>query len=131
MEGWLDVQNAPDAGIPVLDEALGCDPASRRRGARGSTSASDRRPHRAGPGQRVVLESTTYPGTTRDVLLPELEKGGLAAGRDFFLAYSPEREDPGNPKFSAGNIPKVVGGWDEASGALARDLYGAVVPEVV
>ena len=83
------------------------------------------------PGQLVVLESTTYPGTTRDVLRPELEAGGLRAGRDFFLAYSPEREDPGNPKFSAGNIPKVVGGWDEASGALARALYGAVVPVVV
>ena len=82
-------------------------------------------------GQLVVLESTTYPGTTRDVLRPELEAGGLSAGNDFFLAYSPEREDPGNPKFSAGTIPKVVGGWDEASGAVARALYGAVVPEVV
>ena len=83
------------------------------------------------PGQLVVLESTTYPGTTRDVLRPELEAGGLRAGRDFFLAYSPEREDPGNPKFSAGNIPKVVGGWDPKSGALARALYGAAVPQVV
>jgi UDP-N-acetyl-D-glucosamine dehydrogenase len=83
------------------------------------------------PGQLVVLESTTYPGTTRDVLRPELEAGGLVAGRDFFLAYSPEREDPGNPKFSAGNIPKVVGGWDLHSGELARSLYGAAVPEVV
>ena len=83
------------------------------------------------PGQLVVLESTTYPGTTRDVLRPELEAGGLVAGVDFFLAYSPEREDPGNPKFSAGSIPKVVGGWDAASGDLARRLYGAAVPEVV
>ena len=83
------------------------------------------------PGQLVVLESTTYPGTTRDVLRPELEAGGLAAGRDFFLAYSPEREDPGNPRFSARDIPKVVGGWDEASAMLARSLYGAVVPQVV
>jgi UDP-N-acetyl-D-glucosamine dehydrogenase len=83
------------------------------------------------PGQLVVLESTTYPGTTRDVLRPELEASGLVAGSDFFLAYSPEREDPGNPKFSAGNIPKVVGGWDETSGELARALYGAVVPQVV
>ncbi|MEA2631587.1 MAG: UDP-N-acetyl-D-glucosamine dehydrogenase, partial [Chloroflexota bacterium] len=83
------------------------------------------------PGQLVVLESTTYPGTTRDVLRPELEAGGLRAGRDFFLAYSPEREDPGNPRHSAAAIPKVVGGWDEASGELARGLYGAVVPEVV
>jgi UDP-N-acetyl-D-glucosamine dehydrogenase len=83
------------------------------------------------PGQLVVLESTTYPGTTRDVLRPELESGGLVAGRDFFLAYSPEREDPGNPRHSAASVPKVVGGWDAPSGALARALYGSVVPEVV
>jgi UDP-N-acetyl-D-glucosamine dehydrogenase len=83
------------------------------------------------PEQLVVLESTTYPGTTRDVLRPELEAGGLAAGLDFFLAYSPEREDPGNPRFSARNIPKVVGGWDEASAMLARGLYGAVVSQVI
>ncbi|MFO0910344.1 MAG: nucleotide sugar dehydrogenase [Isosphaeraceae bacterium] len=83
------------------------------------------------PGQLVVLESTTYPGTTRDVLRPELEAGGLVAGRDFFLAFSPEREDPGNPKYSARNIPKVVGGWDDRSADLARRIYGAIVPEVV
>ncbi len=71
------------------------------------------------PGQLVVLESTTYPGTTRDVLRPELEASGLQTGRDFFLGFSPEREDPGNPKFSAATIPKVVGGWDAVSGALA------------
>lgn len=82
-------------------------------------------------GQLIVLESTTYPGTTRDVLRPELEASGLVAGRDFFLAYSPEREDPGNPNFSAGNIPKVVGGIDSDSAKLAQDLYGAVVPKVV
>jgi UDP-N-acetyl-D-glucosamine dehydrogenase len=83
------------------------------------------------PGQLVVLESTTYPGTTRDVLRPELEAGGLRAGHDFFLAYSPEREDPGNPKFSAGTIPKVIGGWDKMSGTLAQQLYGTIVPQVV
>ena len=83
------------------------------------------------PGQLVVLESTTYPGTTRDVLRPELEAGGLSARTDFFLAYSPEREDPGNANHSAGKIPKVVGGFDEAAAQVARALYGAVVPEVV
>lgn len=83
------------------------------------------------PGQLVVLESTTYPGTTRDVLRPVLESGGLVAGRDFFLAFSPEREDPGNPSFSAGTIPKVVGGFDGPSGRLAQQLYAAVVPRVV
>src|SRR5205085_5792516 len=67
------------------------------------------------PGQLIVLESTTYPGTTRHVVLPILEEGGLRAGRDFFLAYSPEREDPGNPQFSAPTIPKVVGGVDPRS----------------
>ena len=83
------------------------------------------------PGQLIVLESTTYPGTTRDELRPVLEASGLVASRDFFLAFSPEREDPGNPKFSARNIPKVVGGADRHSSELAWSLYGAVVPEVV
>jgi len=82
-------------------------------------------------GQLVVLESTTYPGTTRDVLRPILESSGLKAGSDFFLAFSPEREDPGNPNYSAGNIPKVVGGWDEASSRIACSLYQAAIPEVV
>lgn len=81
--------------------------------------------------QLIVLESTTYPGTTRDVVLPILAKTGLRAGQDYFLAYSPEREDPGNPDFSAGNIPKVVGGHDATSGELAALLYGSVIPSVV
>ena len=83
------------------------------------------------PGQLVVLESTTYPGTTRDVVLPILEAGGLVAGRDFFLAFSPEREDPGNPDFSASKIPKVVGGLDPASLELACALYAKAVARVV
>jgi len=83
------------------------------------------------PGQLVVLESTTYPGTTRDVVLPILEQTGLVLGKDFFLAYSPEREDPGNPDFSAGNIPKVVGGADPTSGRLAVQLYRHGVPRVI
>ncbi len=83
------------------------------------------------PGQLVVLESTTYPGTTREVILPILAATGLRAGEDFFLAYSPEREDPGNPRYSAEKIPKVVGGIDPASCDLARRLYAAAVVEVV
>jgi len=83
------------------------------------------------PGQLVVLESTTYPGTTRDVVLPILESSGLVAGRDFFLAYSPEREDPGNPSYSAPTIPKVVGGLDPASLEVASALYARVVVRVV
>ena len=83
------------------------------------------------PGQLIVLESTTYPTTTRAVVQPILEKTGLKAGRDFLLAFSPEREDPGNATFSVSNIPKVVGGLDAASGDAACALYGAVVPQVV
>jgi len=83
------------------------------------------------PGQLVVLESTTYPTTTRDVLLPILERSGLKPGTDFFLAYSPEREDPGNPDYSASRIPKVVGGLDPASLEIAQDLYSHAVVEVV
>jgi UDP-N-acetyl-D-glucosamine dehydrogenase len=83
------------------------------------------------PGQLVVLESTTYPTTTRNVVLPVLERTGLTAGREFFLAFSPEREDPGNPTYSVTSIPKVVGGLNDASGDVACELYGRVVPRVV
>ena len=83
------------------------------------------------PGQLVVLESTTYPSTTRDVVLPLLAATGLKPGVDFFLAFSPEREDPGNPQFSARNIPKVVGGLEPASLELAVALYSKVVVRVV
>jgi UDP-N-acetyl-D-glucosamine dehydrogenase len=82
-------------------------------------------------GQLVVLESTTYPGTTRDVVLPILQESSLQVGRDFFLAYSPEREDPGNANFSTSRIPKVVGGIDPASQELAVALYSHAVVEVV
>lgn len=83
------------------------------------------------PGQLVVLESTTYPTTTRDVLLPILSKSGLKPGTDFYLAYSPEREDPGNPDYSAEGIPKVVGGIDEASSRLAQQLYSHSIVKVI
>ena len=82
-------------------------------------------------GQLVVLESTTYPGTTTDRMRPILEQGGLKSGRDFFLAYSPEREDPGNPLFATAAIPKVVGGDGAAAQELAAALYGEVVVQVV
>jgi UDP-N-acetyl-D-glucosamine dehydrogenase len=82
-------------------------------------------------GQIVVLESSTYPGTTEEVLQPLLEESGLVAGEDFFLAYSPEREDPGNPTFATRNIPKVVGGLDAESLDLAVRLYAPVVEGVV
>ncbi len=82
-------------------------------------------------GQLIVLESTTYPGTTREVVLPRLAAGGLKAGRDFLLAYSPEREDPGRKDFQTADIPKVVGGLDAASGNAACDLYRVAIKTVV
>jgi len=83
------------------------------------------------PGQLVILESTTYPGTTSDLVRPILERSGLACGRDFFLAYSPEREDPGNDDYSTKRIPKVVGGEDPAALELATAFYEQIVPAVV
>ncbi|MCM2304984.1 MAG: nucleotide sugar dehydrogenase [Elusimicrobia bacterium] len=82
-------------------------------------------------GTLIVLESTTYPGTTREAVLPELEKSGLKAGKDFWLAFSPERVDPGNVKWKIENTPKVVGGVDARSTALAVDLYSTVISKVV
>ncbi|KAA0135322.1 MULTISPECIES: nucleotide sugar dehydrogenase [Gimesia] len=83
------------------------------------------------PGQLVVLESTTYPTTTRDVMLPILDNAGLKVGEDYYLAYSPEREDPGNPDFSAAGIPKVVGGMEENSLRIASALYSHAVVNVI
>jgi UDP-N-acetyl-D-glucosamine dehydrogenase len=83
------------------------------------------------PGQLVVLESSTWPGTTREVVLPILETTGLKAGVDFFLAFSPEREDPGNPSFDTRTIPKLVGGYTPACLAHARMLYEGALAKVV
>ena len=82
-------------------------------------------------GQLVVLESTTHPTTTRENVLPVLDSTGLKAGKDYFLAFSPEREDPGNPNFEASTIPKVVGGYDPISADLACAMYGHAVVKVV
>ena len=83
------------------------------------------------PGQLVVLESTTYPGTTRELMLPRLRETGLACGTDFFLAFSPEREDPGRKDMDTRTIPKLVGGIDPPSGEVAVALYRAAVRTVV
>jgi len=93
------------------------------------------------PGQLVILESTTYPGTTEEVLVPILEKGnkrnlkasrgGESSGESFFVAFSPEREDPGNPTVARRDIPKVVGGLDPAASELAGALYGAIFNRIV
>jgi UDP-N-acetyl-D-glucosamine dehydrogenase len=82
-------------------------------------------------GQLVVLESTTWPGTTREVIKPILEKTGMASGRDFYLAFSPEREDPGNETYGTATIPKIVGGEGPAALELADALYGALVVQTV
>jgi len=83
------------------------------------------------PGQLITLESTTYPDTTRGDMLPILEAGGLKCGKDIFVAYSPEREDPGRKSHNTQTIPKLVGGIDPASGELATDLYRYAIKEVI
>ncbi len=82
-------------------------------------------------GQLIVLESTTYPGTTEELLLPKLESTGLKAGKDFFLAFSPEREDPGNKRFMTHQIPKVVAGVTPACKKVVTTLYGQIIKKVV
>jgi UDP-N-acetyl-D-glucosamine dehydrogenase len=82
-------------------------------------------------GQLISLESTTYPGTTRGDCMPILDKTGLVAGVDYFLAFSPEREDPGRKDHSTQTIPKLVGGTDEVSGKLATQLYSAAIKQVI
>ena len=83
------------------------------------------------PGQLVVLESTTYPGTSREVVLPILERSGLRVGEDYFLAYSPEREDPGRKDYNVHTIPKVVGGLDEPSQRAAIAAYQTAIQTIV
>lgn len=83
------------------------------------------------PQQLIVLESSTYPGTTRDVVQPRLERGGMSCGRDFYLAYSPEREDPGRSDHTTRTIPKLVGGIDDESGRIAVSLYQKTIRHVV
>jgi UDP-N-acetyl-D-glucosamine dehydrogenase len=83
------------------------------------------------PGMLVILESTTYPGTTTEVVQPILEKSGLKAGVDFYLAFSPERVDPGNETFNTKNVPKVVGGLTPQCSALAQALYSAAIDTVI
>ena len=82
-------------------------------------------------GQLIVLESTTYPGTTREVVIPILESSGLKAGKDFYLGFSPEREDPGNKNFTTRTIPKVVGGLTKTCKDMACSLYGAAIAKIV
>ena len=94
-------------------------------------NASDDIANSIRPGQLIVLESSTYPGTTREIMLPRFEKRGLTCGRDFFLAFSPEREDPGRKDHNTQTIPKLVGGIDAESGKLAVELYTHAIKTVV
>src|SRR6185503_11287781 len=94
-------------------------------------SAAETIRRQAHPGLLVVLESTPYPGTTREVLLPLAENVGLTVGEDFFLAFSPERVDPGNPVYHTKNTPKIVGGITPACTELASALYGACIDTIV
>ena len=82
-------------------------------------------------GQLVVLESTTYPGTTKELVKPILEKSNMIAGKDFFLAYSPEREDPGNKDYGVSKIPKVMGGYTKKCLKITSLLYKNIVSETV
>ncbi|MBI4175087.1 nucleotide sugar dehydrogenase [Candidatus Berkelbacteria bacterium] len=83
------------------------------------------------PGQLIVLESTTFPGTTDDIVRPILEKGGLKAGEDFYLAFSPEREDPNNPDYSTTTIAKVIGGYSPRCLERAKTLYDTIITKTV
>src|SRR4051812_41588822 len=123
------------SALAAVDAILICVPTPLGRHREPDLSAVERAAQRIAdylrPGQLVILESTTWPGTTRDVVQPILESTGLICGRDFFLGYSPEREDPGNTEFDTASIPRVVGGCDPASQRLALALYGAVMAQVV
>ena len=94
-------------------------------------SAAEEVRARLHPAELVILESTTYPGTTEEVILPALEKSGLKVGKDFFLCFSPERIDPGNKRFDNSNIPKVVGGITPVCTRLASNLYRHITPQVI
>jgi UDP-N-acetyl-D-glucosamine dehydrogenase len=94
-------------------------------------SAVEEIAQRLRPGMLIILESTTYPGTTEELVLPMLERGGLKAGKDFFLAFSPERIDPGNASFTTKNVPKVIGGVTEDCTTLAAALYETAIASIV
>ena len=153
-EGRSYIDDVPTAHVAELKAAnrSACDDRFRRCSPRStpSTSASRRRcarrrtrtcptsstsaeeiAKRLRPGQLIILESTTYPGTTDELVLPMLEKGGLKVGKDFFLAFSPERVDPSNRSFNTHNIPKVIGGMTEDCTALSAALYDGAIKTIV
>ena len=123
------------AALSGADVAIICVPTPLRKSKDPDISyvmaASSEVGRRLHPGELVVLESTTYPGTTEEILLPMFSGNGGEAGKDFFLAFSPERIDPANPKFKVRDIPKVVGGVTPQCSRLAALLYGQIVPKVL
>ncbi len=122
-------------GLGAMDAVIICVPTPLRKTKEPDLtyiiSACEAVAPRLRKGQLIVLESTTYPGTTRELVLPMFEKTGLKAGRDFNLAFSPERVDPANKTFRIANTPKVVGGITPACGKAAEALYGSIVERVV
>lgn len=127
--------SADFAGLATMDAVILCVPtpltADNEPDLSFITSTAATVAEHLRPGQLVVLESTTYPGTTAEVLKPILEAGGMKSGRDFFIAYSPEREDPGNASHATADIPKIVGGDGKQALQLAEALYGRVVSRTV
>lgn len=121
--------------LSIADIILICVPTPLRKSKDPDLSyilaASEATARHIRPGQLIVLESTTYPGTTEEVLLPLFEKPYMTVGEDFFLAFSPERVDPGNPNFNVRNITKLVGGVTEECAELAAAFYRQIVSEVV
>jgi len=132
--GRLEARSTWDA-VATLDAIVICVPTpfnvNREPDLSYVRDAAEEVAARLRPGQLVVLESTTYPGTTDEVLVPMLERGGLRVGQDVALAYSPERVDPGNRDYQVGNTPKVVGGVTSRCTQLAAALYEKVVIKVV
>ena len=139
IQSWIDKQRFEATSkmnrLGESDALLICVPTplndARDPDLRYVTNTCEQIAERLRKDQLVILESTTYPTTTRDVMVPLLERSGLKAGQDFYVAYSPEREDPGNPNFSAAGIPKVVGAINEESLRLATALYETAVAGVV
>ncbi|MEK7388091.1 MAG: nucleotide sugar dehydrogenase [Elusimicrobiota bacterium] len=133
-EGFFEVRT-DDAALGRLDVVVICVQTPLRKTKEPDISnilsACGRIARRLRKGGLVVLESTTYPGTTEEAVRPALEVGGLKAGRDFHLAFSPERVDPGNPRWNIENTPKVVGGINAASTRSAALLYSQVISRVV
>ena len=123
------------AGVRELDVIIICVPTPIGRHRRPDISfikgAALEVKRRMRPGQLIVLESTTYPGTTKEILLPIFESGKLKEGEDFFLAFSPERIDPGNEIYKTENTPKIIGGISAASSKIATRLYRGVIKKVI